>query len=644
MSNKTALRNISFEESLAMVEKLAAQDIITNRTNSGYTKDQLKYLEDHSITYLRPSSNLKRVVDYTLPPIVIEYRRRSMKKDKKKLKALTLALKADGLTATEIEAKIAEADAAGRLVPDDSVSFQRQHMENVRLAKQDGIDLESNVLVFEEEGSAFNRKYRPEFEKMIKFISSFEGANPIYLYVYEISRMARNKDVWNATVSILSKQSVTLRSVLEPFIQINDPSTDMVASIMSSMAEASSRQTSERMIGSQELRAKEGVVRGAGCPVGLKIVKMQTKIGLRNYFAKDEEPRLDYPNQQSASWLVGQIFDRYNKGDSATAICQWLNDSGFPTTNANLWAENTIMRMLRNPHYAGYIRYNPKTVSGARLPLKMVKEQIVKDDLGNFKVFFEGVVTPELFWEVQSMIEGKHKPRAKQRTVHKLSGIVTCSRCGSQMFGNATAGHPRTYRCPQSFRSSKEARQANNNAGCVPNNIRGEALDTILYEFTRKILSNKGKLKNHTKVADNNINMDDFERQAILDEIKEYEALFNGETRPALKTGYKVALEDATERLAKLNNRNVVNYHTNDTDLCTPAEFDEMWNSGNKIAIQMVIKALITAIEVHPVNPDDRMNLTAMKKNGWIADLRRITLTLSTGEKINLAENDAKSK
>jgi DNA invertase Pin-like site-specific DNA recombinase len=642
MSSKVMTKNVSFQEALATVEKLGAEDIIKNRKNGKYTKEQLQYLEENSITYLRPSSNLKRVVDESLPPIIIEYRRRSMKKDKKKEKNLRLQLKAEGLTQEQIDAHIIEADIQGRLVPDDSVSFQRQHMENVRLAKADGYDLENNVLVFEEEGGAFNRNYRPEFERMIKFISEFEGANPIYIYVYEISRLARNSEVWNATVSKLVKQNVVLRSVLEPFIRLDDPTTEMVTSLMSSLAVASSRQTSERMLGSMEIRAKEGVVKGSGCPVGLKVIKKETKIGLRNYFAKDDTPRSEYPNNQSAAWLVEQVFTRYRQGDSATAICQWLNDSGFPTTKASVWNENTIMRMLRNPHYAGYMRYNPKGADGARLPLKMVREQIVKDELGNYMVFFDGIVTPDIFWEVQTIIEGKHKPRARTRTIHKLSGILTCSRCGAQMFGNASEGHPRSYRCPNSFRNSRSAHAENQNVACVPNNIRGEALEQVVFNYMLELLSNQNKLDDLAKTTVDTITIDEKERVTILEEIAEYESLYNSATKPALKIGYKAAIDDATDRLTRLNNRNIIDYRLLHSGLGSADEFAQEWSSGTKLGLQMIIKSIISAIDIHPINKDDRMNLTAMNKKGWITDLRRITITLTNGERVNLAENDMK--
>jgi hypothetical protein len=327
-----------------------------------------------------------------------------------------------------------------------------------------------------------------------------------------------------------------------------------------------------------------------------------------------------------------------------------MNDSGFPTTTASTWYENTVMAILRNPHYAGYMRHNPKGKDGKRLPRTMIREQIVKDEDGNYLEAFEPIIERDRFWRIQNILDNRYKPRGPQRTVHRLSGIVFCARCDGKMFGNASAAQnpkhkkPRTYRCPHSFRNSPEVKQGTSeNIVCVANNIMADGLEEVVYRYALRIVGNPDLMKAVSERPIETVILNEEERQAIIDEIKEYQDLYDNETRPSLKTGYKAAMSDATERLTKLNSRNHQNVQSLHKALGSAEAFEQMWKSEDKTAIIMALRVLISKICITPGadGTGKRKNWQALAKLGWLCDYDRVTIHWSNGQVTNLAEAHA---
>jgi DNA invertase Pin-like site-specific DNA recombinase len=220
---------------------------------------------------------MRRHVDTAQPAINLEYRRRSIKLDNKKVRKLTATLQAEGLSEVEIAARVAEAAERGELLNNESVSFARQHDENVNLARSEGADL-STAIAFEEEGSAYKRKRRPEFDAMMKWIESFEGSNPINLYVYELSRLFRNKDVADEAIALLTRKKVNLRIASQPQIRLDDEMSSMFLPLLVQFAINESKQTSKRTTGGQLTRANLGTVRTSTPPVGLTTTKSMTSM------------------------------------------------------------------------------------------------------------------------------------------------------------------------------------------------------------------------------------------------------------------------------------------------------------------------------------------------------------------------------
>ena len=69
-------------------------------------------------------------------------------------------------------------------------------------------------------------------------------------------------------------------------------------------------------------------------------------------------------NEDEARW-VKYIFNRY-QSVGAQAIAKELNKKGIRTKKGELWSDFSVRYVLRNPIYAGLVRWNYETTAGGK--------------------------------------------------------------------------------------------------------------------------------------------------------------------------------------------------------------------------------------------------------------------------------------
>jgi DNA invertase Pin-like site-specific DNA recombinase len=595
------IKTFSHDRVLQDIAAIEAEDIVV-KNEGRLSKAERDYLAKNSWSYATPQSLVRRKVFQHLEPILIFYIRISK-------------------------------------LTDESVTFDRQRREQVRMAKQDGFTDEqiAKAFIFEEEGSAYDRKHRPKHTAMMEWIERCTYNNPIYVYIYEISRLARNADVAHKTFGALKQQNVNLRIATQPQINLQDPQSLMFLPLFIEFAVNESRMLSGRATGSQESRAAVGIWRNSAAPYGYTTGKKDTPLGLRSCLVPDDTLAL---GDKSKAWVVNEVFRRYDAGDTATALVHWMNESGVATTRASCWNENTLMRMLRNPHYAGYMRYNEK-VDGVRRPHKEVFEQIVRDGDGNYLIAHEAIVDPELWGRVNAKLLREYKPRGPQHTIHRLSGVVVCANCGGKMFGQADSSKPnkaRIYRCPNSHRKSADASNTpdTGNISCMPNSINADALDNIVYQLTMKVISTPEAVKRLTgsRVVEP---ADPAALQAQLATVERLKAELEKTTDGQTQAGLKAQISYATELLQKMSQQNMSNQITSKLCLDDPKEFKAVWENMDKATITVALKYLFKGIKVIPTGMmERRVNRQALAKANMALDYGRIKVVLADGTEMNL--------
>lgn len=562
------------------------------------SKVEKEMLGKNSISWSSISSNKKRVVDPSLPKIIIVGKRIS----KKLSKPTNNVTKSKYGNPTKRAIERAESQ---------SVTFERQFNEIEKLAKNDGISLEGCIII-EDQVSGWKRKYRREFDALIKFIEEFEGANPIYVYFYDLDRLTRNEQVAALVFPLLRRQNVILRLATMPDLNIHDTQSDLIINLLTQLAQAESKKTSLRTTGGQEIRANKGAWRTSVAPYGMSVGKK---------LIDGVERSVLQPGDNAD--VVREIFRRFNLGDSINDIVRYLNNSQIKAPGtASIWRDSTISYMLLNPNYAGYTRYNTQ-----RSVKKIdVEKQIVKDDNGNYLITHQGIIEPEVFWLTKAIIQSKHTKRKKTRHVHMLSGLLYCTDCNAKMFGNKSSVD--SYRCPDATRYDN----------LKPNSISCKGIDEVIKRLAKQIITNPKRLESMMPKSVVNLEEEEKERQRLIATIKTIEDKIAAEELDEVKDGLRLALSKQTKKLIELNSNTELNTKLANKALISLESFEELWNNKDKTAVQIALMALIERIDIEPLGDRKKLNNTLLRQKRWLFDYTRVTICWADGTKTQLAD------
>ena len=64
-------------------------------------------------------------------------------------------------------------------------------------------------------------------------------------------------------------------------------------------------------------------------------------------------------NTQQAP-IVKQVFEQYANGQGSTRIAAQLNAVGVPTQQGGRWTSSTVIQMIHNPVYIGYVTWDKR--------------------------------------------------------------------------------------------------------------------------------------------------------------------------------------------------------------------------------------------------------------------------------------------
>jgi hypothetical protein len=126
--------------------------------------------------------------------------------------------------------------------------------------------------------------------------------------------------------------------------------------------------------------------------------------------------------------VVTRLFERYATGRySVKEVARLSRADGLVyRKSGDPVPTSTVHKILRNRTYSGDFDYKGVIYRGT----------------------YEPLVTPELWEEVQAVLDGRHAKRPKKRT-HEFAfaGLVTCGHCGCAMVGEIKKGRYVYYHC-----------------------------------------------------------------------------------------------------------------------------------------------------------------------------------------------------
>lgn len=142
-------------------------------------------------------------------------------------------------------------------------------------------------------------------------------------------------------------------------------------------------------------------------------------------------------NKEEAD-VVRMIFDWYCNDDiGANAICRRLEQLGIRTrSGSKIWKGTTIYNILSNEHYIGCVRWNWRKTERVIENQEIRKTRPKPEEYLLFEGKHDGIVSREQF-ELAQRIRGTRPRTNTDRSLkNPLSGLMFCTRCGSQITYN----------------------------------------------------------------------------------------------------------------------------------------------------------------------------------------------------------------
>lgn len=344
-----------------------------------------------------------------------------------------------------------------------SPDAQRRELKNY--AKKNGIIITD---FFEDTGISGRKAVkRPEFQKMISYAKSKEHPYD-YILVWKFSRFARNQEESIVYKSLLQKNRVEVVSITEPLI--DGPFASLIERIIEWMDEYYSIRLASDVKRGMEEKALRGGYQSAP-PLGYRM-------------NENHVPEI----YEAEAIIVREIYRLCAEKKTTTTIARIINDSGYRTRRGNRFEHRTILYILQNPFYKGYVRWNYK------------KHSSYYNNAEKDIILTKGVHEPlihETDWEkVQKIVDfvpghtGLRRRKSDTLFNHYLCGIMRCPTCGKNLSFHTN----KTY---TSFVCWKYSKGMHDNTGNV---VAWRCEEALIHSLKETISNTSASMTFHAKL------------------------------------------------------------------------------------------------------------------------------------------------
>ncbi len=297
-----------------------------------------------------------------------------------------------------------------------SLSMQRQRMQE--FAKSQGWTIRNH---YTDDGYSGKDTDRPGLQQMLA-----EARPGEVILVYRLDRLTRSVLDLHTLLNTFEERGILFRSVTEPF-DTTTPSGKLMITIVAAIAEWERETIRGRTVEGLVGKVRNGEWPGGPVPFGY-ITEPSGEVKRGRKLLKL------VPDPQRAH-IVREIYERYLSGHGARGIAKWLTERGITTAKGGQWRPETVVRILTNPIYCGYIE------RGKRSKNTTVTRQKLRDHVN--------LVPEEMFEQVQRMFARRKQTAPRHATGDfPLAGVARCGVCGGSIaVANRAREGTRYYRC-----------------------------------------------------------------------------------------------------------------------------------------------------------------------------------------------------
>ena len=287
--------------------------------------------------------------------------------------------------------------ATAKDVEDDGNSIAAQRQATRQLSNE----LQAPILKeFIDPGvSAQSIEKRAEFKELLEFVRVHREVK--YVLIYMRHRAFRNAVEATLTKHMLRGMNIEIKSAREKFG--NGPEADAMEGMTDILNELQVRKNGQDVSDKMLFKVQRG-----GSVGRARLGYLNTRTTVDGYLVNTIG--IDPKRAPLIQWA----FKAYATGEfSVVQLLEELTAQGLTTRPTRRWSEKAISDsqlydLLRDPYYAGYIRYKGAIYKGRHEPL----------------------ISVELFKAVQATLEYRSRRTQKDRIHnHYLRGMLACRRC-----------------------------------------------------------------------------------------------------------------------------------------------------------------------------------------------------------------------
>lgn len=290
-----------------------------------------------------------------------------------------------------------------------SISAQKQKLKAYCIAQDWDV-----CGFYVDEGISAKDMKRPQLQQLINDIK--EGKVDCVL-VYRLDRLTRSVLDLYKMLQTFEKYDCKFKSATEVF-ETTTAIGRMFITIVAAMAQWERENLGERVRMGMAEKLRQGKYVHNKSPYGYDLDLVSGTLTI-----KEEEAK-----------VVRLIVDKYLNGYGANKICKYLNERQIRTKAGNVWSDNPLIQLLKNPLYSGTIKWGDE-----------VSEDAVP-----------AIIDKKTYQDIQTTIENRRSmPPQRISSNYIFSGALKCQNCGHSMVGynvNGTLANGdkvkyKNYRC-----------------------------------------------------------------------------------------------------------------------------------------------------------------------------------------------------
>lgn len=344
-------------------------------------------------------------------------------------------------------------------------SMENQISQALEYIKRMGDEYDSeDIIVFQDD--AVSGYYTSVFDrKAMKEAIAKAKNNEFKLLVFkEVSRVGRDKQENPAIIGTFEQNGVRVIAINDNYDSLNKD--NITFDILSVLSEQESKKISVRVSSARKQKANRGQWNGEP-PFGY-IVNPETKhLEIHEEFGK----------------IPPIVFELYvDKAMGTFKIADYLNKKGMLTKKGNRWSRETINRMIKNQAYIGQVAYGTRRNvlqreydDSGKMSKKKVQIKIDRREWQIVENAHPSLISDELFYKAQKIINSRNHERSPRRAYHPLTGVLYCGKCGQGMVCQKRSNEKKNYRyyiCKTYHKYGREAcDQTNINADKIEEDI-----------------------------------------------------------------------------------------------------------------------------------------------------------------------------